>query len=154
MTTNNHTLTPKQEAACRAYIETGSKSAAYRHAYSTENMKEETVWRRAVELFDNGKVAARLEALQAEHRRVHDVTIESLTKELEEARTLAIANGQASAAVQASMGIAKLHGLLVERSEVKTTNDMTLAEVRARIKQIEAELAEAGDDAVQAPTQH
>ncbi len=154
MTTNNHTLTPKQEAACRAYIETGSKSAAYRHAYNTKNMKNETVWRRAVELFDNGKVAARLEALQAEHRRVHDVTIESLTKELEEARTLAIANGQASAAVQATMGIAKLHGLLVDRSEVKTTNDMTLAEVRARIKEIEAELAEAGDEAVQAPTQH
>ncbi len=154
MTTNNHTLTPKQEAACRAYIETGSKSAAYRHAYNTKNMKNETVWRRAVELFDNGKVAARLEALQAEHRRVHDVTIESLTKELEEARTLAIANGQASAAVQATMGIAKLHGLLVDRAEVKTTNDMTLAEVRARIKEIEAELDEAGDDAVQAPTQH
>ena len=154
MTTNNHTLTPKQEAACRAYIETGSKSAAYRHAYSTENMKEETVWRRAVELFDNGKVAARLEALQAEHRRVHDVTIESLTKELEEARTLAIANGQASAAVQATMGIAKLHGLLVDRSEVQTTNDMTLAEVRARIKEIEAELDEASDAAEQSPTQH
>ena len=52
------------------------------------------------------------------------------------------------------MGIAKLHGLLVERSEVKTTSDMTLAEVRARIKEIEAELAEAGDEAPQAPTQH
>ena len=154
MTTNNHTLTPKQEAACRAYIETGSKSAAYRHAYNTKNMKNETVWRRAVELFDNGKVAARLEALQAEHRRVHDVTVASLTAELEEARALAMANGQASAAVQATMGIAKLHGLLVERTEVKTMSEMTLAEVRARIKQIEAELAEAGDDAVQAPTQH
>ena len=154
MTTNNHTLTPKQEAACRAYIETGSKSAAYRHAYNTKNMKNETVWRRAVELFDNGKVAARLEALQAEHRRAHDVTIESLTKELEEARTLAIANGQASAAVQATMGIAKLHGLLVDRSEVKTTSDMTLAEVRARIKEIEAELAVVGDDAAHGETRH
>ena len=154
MTTNNHTLTPKQEAACRAYIETGSKSAAYRHAYNTKNMKNETVWRRAVELFDNGKVAARLEALQAEHRRVHDVTIESLTKELEEARTLAIANGQASAAVQATMGIAKLHGLLVERTEVKTTSEMSLSEVRARIKEIEAELAVVGDDAAHGDTRH
>ncbi len=85
---------------------------------------------------------------------MHDVTMASLTAELEEARVLAMANGQASAAVQATMGIAKLHGLLVERTEVKTTSEMTLAEVRARIKEIEAELAEAGDDAVQAPTQH
>ncbi len=52
------------------------------------------------------------------------------------------------------MGIAKLHGLLVDRAEVKTTNDMTLAEVRARIKQIEAELDDAGHGATQAPTQH
>ncbi len=52
-----------------------------------------------------------------------------------------MANGQASAAVQATMGIAKLHGLLVDRSEVKTTSDMTLEQVRDRIKEIEAELA-------------
>ena len=82
------------------------------------------------------------------------MSISSLTDEQEEARLLAISNGQASAAAQAGMNKAKLHGLLVDRSEVKTTSDMTLAEVRARIKEIEAELAEAGDDAVQVPTQH
>ena len=147
-------MTPKQENFCLAYLETGNASEAYRRAYDAENMKPETVNRKAFDLLENGKIGARVQQLQAEHRRAHNVTIESLTKELEEARTLAIANGQASAAVQATMGIAKLHGLLVDRAEVKTTNDMTLAEVRARIKEIEAELAEAGDDAAQAETRH
>ena len=39
------------------------------------------------------------------------------------------------------MGIAKLHGLLVERTEVKMTADMTLEQAQDRIKEIEAELA-------------
>ena len=52
-----------------------------------------------------------------------------------------MANGQASAAVQATMGKAKLHGLLVDRSEVKMTSDMSLEQAQDRIKQIEAELA-------------
>ncbi len=64
-----------------------------------------------------------------------------MTEEMRENRDLAVANKQAAAAQQASMGIAKLHGLLVERTEVKTTSEMSLSEVRARIKEIEAELA-------------
>ena len=77
-----------------------------------------------------------------------------MTEEMRENRDLAIKNDQASAAQQASMGIAKLHGLLIDRAEVKTTNDMTLAEVRARIKEIEAELDDAGHGAAPALTQH
>ncbi len=54
------------------------------------------------------------------------------------------------------MGIAKLHGFLVDKQEIheRSTKDMSLEEVRARIKEIEAELDEAGDDAAPAPTQH
>ncbi len=142
MLTNENALTPKQEVACQAYVETGNKSEAYRRAYNTENMKEETIWRKAVELFANGKVAARLNALRAEHRRAHDVTIKSLTEQLEEARALAMANGQAGAAVQAIMGKAKLHGLLIDKREVRVTDNKSLPEIRAEIEAVEAELAE------------
>ena len=45
------------------------------------------------------------------------MTIDGLTDELEAARILAYNNGQASAAVSATMGKAKLHGLLVEKRE-------------------------------------
>lgn len=64
------------------------------------------------------KVQTRLHELQAEAREKHNVTIESLTIELEEARNLAKQEGQASAAVSATMGKAKLHGLVVDKNEL------------------------------------
>ncbi|MGL4546014.1 MAG: terminase small subunit, partial [Plesiomonas sp.] len=36
-------LTEKQEKFCKALIETGNQSEAYRRAYNTENMKPESV---------------------------------------------------------------------------------------------------------------
>lgn len=110
-------LTPKQEAFCMAYVETGNASEAYRRAYDVGNMKAATVNRTAKELLDNPKITARIAALQAEHRERHNITIDSLTDELEAARQLAFAEGKASAAVAATMGKAKLHGLLKDTHE-------------------------------------
>lgn len=59
-------LTPKQEAFCLAYMETGNASEAYRMAYSAEKMKPETVSRSAKELMDNPKITTRLEELRGE----------------------------------------------------------------------------------------
>ena len=41
----------------------------------------------------------------------HNVTVDSLTKELEADRKVARANNQASAAISATMSIARIHGL-------------------------------------------
>ena len=143
-------LNAKQERFCEEYaVDSNGAQACMRAGYSPRAAKEQ-----ASRLLTKDNVRDRIAELQARHRARLDVTVASLTEELEEARTLAIANGQASAAVQATMGIAKLHGLLIDRAEVKTTGDLSLEQVRARIKEIEAELAEAGDEAVQAPTQH
>lgn len=96
-----------------AYLETGNASEAYRQAYNAENMKPETVNRKAKELMDNGKIAARIEALQEDHRERHKITVDDLLAELEEARQVALGQGnpQTSAAVAATMGKAKLLGL-------------------------------------------
>lgn len=106
-------LTAKQEAFCLAYLETGNASEAYRQAYNAENMKPETVNRKAKELLDHGKISARIEALQEEHRERHKITVDDLLAELEEARQVALGqnNPQTSAAVAATMGKAKLLGL-------------------------------------------
>ncbi len=40
------------------------------------------------------------------------------------------------------MGIGKLHGLLVDKREVRVTDDKSLREIRAEIEAIEAELEE------------
>lgn len=56
-------LTPKQENFCLAYLETGNASEAYRRSYDAENMKPETINKRASELLDNGEIAGRLAEL-------------------------------------------------------------------------------------------
>lgn len=76
---------------------------------STRLMKIDEIQCRIVELSERG--AARAEMTIA-------VTLDSLMRELEEARQLAFARGQASAAVSATVGKARLAGLIIERREV------------------------------------
>ena len=123
-------LTPKQEAFAKAYIETGNASQAYRDCYNVgEKTKPETVWRKAQELRDNGKVTARLKELQARSLKRHDITIDSLTDRFEAARELAMDTAQPGAAVQATNGMAKVHGLLVERRQHEGGNAPVRVEV-------------------------
>ena len=110
-------LTPKQAAFCCAYIETGNASEAYRRCYNAAKMKPETVAVKASELLSNGKVAVRLEGLRAKLRKRHEMTVDDLVAELEEARKLAFETDKAAAAVAATMGKAKLLGLVVEKQE-------------------------------------
>ncbi len=143
-------MSPKQQRFVEEYlVDHNATQAAIRAGYSPK-----TAYSIGHENLKKPEIAAAIAAGEARLRRKTEVSISSLSEDMRENRDLAIKNDQASAAQQASMGIAKLHGLLVDRAEVKTTGDLTLAEVRARIKEIEAELAEAGDDAPQAPTQH
>lgn len=109
-------LTPKQEAFCLSYMETGNASEAYRRAYDAKKMKPETVNRAAKELADHPKISARMAELQAEAKERAMVTVESLTRELEEARLLAMQEASPAPAVAATMGKAKLHGLLTDKT--------------------------------------
>lgn len=74
-------LTPKQEAFCQKYIETGNASEAYRQSYDAGNMKPESVSRKAFELLENGKITAHLETLKARQLKRHDVTIDRVLSE-------------------------------------------------------------------------
>ena len=113
-------LTPKQEAFALAYVETGNASEAYRRSYNAEKMKPETVNRNAKALMDNNKVATRVQELRAAHVERHEITVDDLIRELEEARSIAMAGErqQPAAMVAASMGKAKLLGLLMDKTEV------------------------------------
>jgi len=131
-----HNLTPKQEQFCQKYIESGNVSEAYRQAYAG-NMKSETIHRNACALLENSKVATRIADLQAGHRQHHDVTIDLITAELDEARQLALRLENPAAAVSAIIGKAKLHGLISNKIEVKAERmpkeEITLHEVARRI---------------------
>lgn len=111
-------LTPKQEAFALAYIETGNASEAYKRAYNAEKMKGETVRVKAAELLKNGNVTVRITELQKKHAERHEVTVDSLVAELEEARELAKKTEAPAAMVAATMGKAKITGKIVDKSEV------------------------------------
>lgn len=104
-------LTIKQETFCQKYIETGNASEAYRQAYDAENMKPETVAKRASELLVKGDIAGRLAELRQAVQVAHNVTVGSLIAELEEARQVAKGREQGAAMVSATLGKAKLAGL-------------------------------------------
>ncbi len=76
-------------------------------------MKPESVNRKAKELLDHVKISARVRELQGEIKQRHNVTIDSLLAELEEARQAALTaeTPQSSAAVAATLGKAKLTGM-------------------------------------------
>jgi hypothetical protein len=78
----------------------------------------------------NDKIKARVENLKAAHRERHEITVDRITEMLEEDRKLAQQEGQAGAAVSASMAIAKLHGLILDRKELTGKNGEPLSPVR------------------------
>lgn len=119
-------LTAKREAFAVAYVETGNASEAYRRAFNAERTQPHVVHVKASELLADGKVAVRVKELQAMAVERALISVQSLTEELEEARALALAEKQPSAAVSASMGKAKLHGLLTDKVEAKVNEKRTV----------------------------
>lgn len=58
-------LTVKQEKFVNKYLECGNATKAYRYAYSTDRMKEETVNNAAYKLLQRGEIKARLDYLKS-----------------------------------------------------------------------------------------
>jgi hypothetical protein len=71
-----------------------------------------------IRLKGNESITARVLELQRRGAAHAEVTIASLVRELDEARVEALRLGQASAAVAATMGKAKITGQIIERSEI------------------------------------
>ncbi|MER9936121.1 terminase small subunit [Mesorhizobium sp. M0088] len=117
---------PRHERFAQGLAKGLSGKAAYVEAgyRSTGNAAEVG----ATKLVRNGKIAARVAELQARQVRRLDVTVESIVAELEEARAAALAHKQLAAAVAASLGKAKLLGLIVDRAEVEQVQRKPLRE--------------------------
>lgn len=103
-------LTVKQEKFAQLYIELGNASEAYRRAYNSK-AKPESVHVSACRLLDDPNVTLRVQVLKDETKQRHNVTVDSLMIELEEARQLALSTDAPAPAVSATMGKAKLAGL-------------------------------------------
>ena len=114
-------LTQKQEAFCLSYLETGNLSEAYRKSYNAEKMKPATVNRKAKVEYDKGKIRARIRQLQERAQRKHDITIETLTEMYREAFEMGKDIEQPAAMNGSATGLAKLHGLITDRTQAEVS---------------------------------
>lgn len=103
----------KMEKFCLAYVETANAAESYRRSYNTDSMAEKTIQREGWNVLQKPQVQARLEELRKKVMERHEITVDTLLAELEEARKAALGaeTPQTSAAVSATMGKAKLLGL-------------------------------------------
>jgi hypothetical protein len=91
----------KGQSADKAHVEAGFKQNRHN----------------AAALAREEHIVTRVQELQAVNAEKAGVTVQSLTDELEEARAIAIAEKQSSAAVAATLGKAKLHGLIIDKKQ-------------------------------------
>jgi phage terminase small subunit len=108
-------LTPKQEAFCLAYVETGNASEAYRRAYDASNSKPDSINVAASKLLADGKIKLRVADLKQSHVDRHNVTVDDIRKMLLDDRAFARDLETPAAAVSATMGLAKLYGHLTDK---------------------------------------
>lgn len=111
-------LTPKQEAFCQAYIETGNASEAYRRSYSADRMKPNVVHVKACQLLAEAKISVRVAELKAEHAKRHEVTVDDIRRMLLDDREFAREMEAPAASVSATLGLAKLYGHMRDKVEV------------------------------------
>ena len=109
-------LTDKQEKFCLLIVEGKSGREAYRIAYGQKRPQHADVC--ASRTLRSIKVQQRIAQLRAGEAAALRVTVQSVTEMLVKAYDLGMAEKQVSAASQAAMGLAKLHGFLIERHQV------------------------------------
>lgn len=104
-------LTAKQEKFAQEWYATGNKTEAYRRAYNSENMAEDTINNKAYQLSTRDDIRARYEELQKAGQKRSEVTVDTLNDMFMTAFKMAQTNGNAGAVIQAANGLSKLHGL-------------------------------------------
>jgi phage terminase small subunit len=119
---------PRHEAFCHAYRENGGNGrraylAAGYNARLPRNSRSVPVDAAASRLLRHVKVNERLQELAAMTTKRHEITVDTLITDLEDDRQLARTEGQASAAVQATMAKARLLGLIIDRKESGAPGD-------------------------------
>ena len=127
---------PRHEAYCQYRVQGKSRNESYRLAGYKPNRQH------AARLATKGDIKARCKELQAELAETLVVTVESMARQFDEDRRLAISMKQMGAAHAASNSKAKLFGLFIDRSVVNVTNKYALMseeELRFEIAALNAE---------------
>lgn len=116
-------LTAQQMEFVRGLLDGKSATAAYRAAYSTENMAETTQWANASRLQRHSNIQAWLAAARRGELGSATRTLEQHIKRLDSLQQVAIDSGNVGAAVQAEHYIGKVSGHYVEQYRDVTERD-------------------------------
>ena len=136
-------LTPKQEKFAQEYVATGNASEAYRRSYNVKpTTKDKSVHENASRLLNDVMISSRVQQIKASIVQRHELSIDDILDELEEAREMGKLTQQSSSMVSASMGKAKLLGLIVDRKEITVhgmISAMTDDELAAFIDEVDVD---------------
>ena len=115
-------LTAKQARFKDEYlIDNNATQAAIRAGYSKKTAKSQ-----GQRLLTNVDIAAAIKAGQKDIAKRNGLTIDDILDELEKARKIAKEEGKGAPMVAASMGKAKLLGLIVDKAETKTEGNISI----------------------------
>jgi phage terminase small subunit len=113
-------LTPKQEAFCLAYVETGNGAEAYRRAYDVKaETSHSSIYVAASRLMSDAKISLRVKEIQKQAVELVLYSKQQALEEYEDARARAMKDAQYSSAVSAVTGKAKLFGFHSDRVDHK-----------------------------------
>lgn len=127
-------LTDKQEAFVVAVVNGSNASDAYRLAYDTKTMRQETVWTEACMLLSSPKVAQRLAVLngEKEHQR-RMMAVSRAERVLQRLEQLADTAATESVKVRANELLGKTAGLFTEQIEIEDKTDRTVQDLEQSI---------------------
>lgn len=135
-------LTPQQQEFVRHLLAGKTASDAYRAAYSTENMKPNSIWREASLLASNKNVAQWLSASRQACLGTGVLTRDAHMAQLERLREVAMQTGNIGAAVAAEQTRGKVAGHHIERIQEVPAEPMdTLKEIARHQPDLAASIA-------------
>jgi phage terminase small subunit len=105
----------RQEQFCQHIHSGKSQTEAYKLAYGVSGLVAAANSSRMIK---GAKVSARLAQIRADSAAASQIDLPFLTKGLLVAYRLGLRTNQSSAASQAMLGIAKLHGFLIEKHQI------------------------------------
>lgn len=137
-------LTANQMKFVEGMLKGMSASDAYRSAYDTDNMGQNSIWVEASRLKSNPNVSLWLAQARKNGLANATVTLDGHLQELERLKAIAIETGNVGAAVQAEQLRGKAAGHYVDKhQDVSQTTDpiQTLREIAKTSPELAAQLA-------------
>lgn len=139
-------LTAKQEKFCQSVVKGLSYSDAYREAYDADNMKPETINRKAKELIDNGNITARLKELRGKIEEELKYSAKESFNKLKELQDKAMFDGNINAAIKAEELKGKLANLYKDKEQNVNVSVNVMPNVKIDGSEFELDIGADGND--------